>query len=192
MKRHVKQNLLILLFSVLTLGFLVLTVLELLPGNDRDFTFTEPVSVASAPINAAKDRYSSVLTGILNNKTDSPVTVEEMTVRVTDGKTAQEITLGGFTVPARAEYELLKQWEGDTDADRVLSVSVRTGDGERSLENRTDVISFGTGTLVLLLLTLLSGAFLYHAALVRRYLWEEDKFLAGTASPDADAPKTSD
>lgn len=178
-KDRLLTNLQIAIFGLLSLLLLVLTVMELLPEKSHGVTVRQSITVSSSslsPIEAEVKDYHSQIGGSLFNPTDKAITVDSVSVTVSDGKNEKTVTVEGFTLPARTEHEIIASFEGQIFYDRVTEVALVSVGETDVLPNQT-ATSFRIGGVVIFYLVLLAiTAFLtVRAAKVRYYLYQETK-----------------
>lgn len=178
-KDRLLTNLQIAVFGLLSLLFLVLTVTELLPEKSYGVTVRQPVTVSSSslsPIDAEVKDYHTQIVGSLFNPTDEAITVDSVSVTVSDGKNEKTVTVGGFPLPARTEHEITASFEGQISYARVTEVLLMSGGETDVLPNQT-ASSFRIGGVVIFYLALLGIAVFLtvRAAKVRYYLYQETK-----------------
>ncbi len=178
MKKHFGQNIKISIFASLTLIALILALIPLISqrASDAELSVKEKLAVSSSVVDVSSGVYSSTLSGTLTNLTDHDVLIERITVSVGGKSGERQLTLDGFTLPARYDRPIFMTFEGDAAYDRVVSIRVATQGNERILSNDVDGWTFDSLTLLLLGLTAIFGVCLVHSCMVRYYMAQEDRF----------------
>ena len=175
MTKHILQNFWILLLALLTLGFAFLLVLDFIPANPSGMEVREKIDVSSSVINTADHTHISSVQGFLRNATNETITVEKITVEVSNREGLKKIVEveGGEVLP-RTDMEVAFVWEGGVAYDRVTSVKV-TVNGETDLiPNTPKTFILNASTIVYLILTAVSAFFLIWVCKVRYYMYQED------------------
>ena len=182
MKRNQKDRIIASLqigvFGLLSLMLAVFTGLELLPAPSEGVEVSQPITVSSSslsPIEAEIKDYHTQVGGTMFNPTGDAVAVESVQIRVSDGTNEKNVTVEGFTMPARTSYELLTEFEGQIAYDRVVEVKLICNGREDILPNQV-TSAFGISGIAVFYLFLLAGtAFLtVRAAKIRYYLYQEN------------------
>ncbi|MBQ9131117.1 MAG: hypothetical protein IJX62_01420 [Clostridia bacterium] len=173
MFRHTIQNLIIVFLGCLTLFFLVATIFSMLPTQSFGLQVTEKITASSARIRANEEYYSTELSGNIKNTSDDTVTVDAVSVLVSNGEQQQKIELEGFTLPPRTVYPLWEQMESDYGFDRVISVRATVNGEEVELKNAVNSGPVSGMTLLLLLLCAASALLTAHACKIRYYMKQE-------------------
>ena len=181
MKNHLLQNLKILILGILTLACLVVTVISAIPEKEADLIMQEPFLVSSSQILANSNQYSTQITGVIKNTTDKPIAVQDVLVKISDGKTEEVISLGGITLPPRTPWSYLDKWESAGNFNRVLSIHAVVGGEELAVSNATSSMSISGVTVIALLVGAIFGFLLTHACKIRYYMMQEDQFKASQA-----------
>ena len=182
MKKNQKEKLLtnlqIVVFGLLSLLFVVLTVIELIPAKSEGIEVFQPIKVSSSsltPVGAEIKEYHTQVDGVLINAGEETVAVEAVRVTVSDGKTERELTLEGFTLPARTKYEILNEFKGENGFDRVVEVAVVLNGNADVLPNQTTTAIGISGVAVFYAILLVGVAWLtLRAVKIRYYLYQED------------------
>ena len=180
--RHIGFNTLVLLCGILTLTFLILTVVSAfsVQGNEG-IAVKEAFDVSSAPLDAENQNFVSQLTGSLINYEDGQAKVERIIVAVGNGRERQEVELDGMTLYPRLAEELRHEWKTSFDFDRVHSVTAVV-DGEHILlVNSTAEWSFNPNILLYGVLCALSCFGTVFTFKKRYYRYQEDEITAREA-----------
>ena len=180
--RHIGFNALVLLCGILTLTFLILTVVSAfsVQGNEG-IAVKEAFDVSSAPLDAENQNFVSQLTGSLINYEDGQAKVERIIVAVGNGRERQEVELDGMTLHPRLAEELRHEWKTSFDFDRVHSVTAVV-DGEHILlVNSTAEWSFNPNILLYGVLCALSCFGTVFTFKKRYYRYQEDEIAAREA-----------
>ena len=180
--RHIGFNALVLLCGILTLTFLILTVVSAfsVQGNEG-IAVKEAFDVSSAPLDAENQNFVSQLTGSLINYEDGQAKVERIIVAVGNGRERQEVELDGMTLHPRLAEELRHEWKTSFDFDRVHSVTAVV-DGEHILlVNSTAEWSFNPNILLYGVLCALSCFGTVFTFKKRYYRYQEDEITAREA-----------
>lgn len=175
MKQELKQNIKIAIFGVLTLLLLILTVLELLPGKQTDLTIKESVTVSSSLIDTASGTYENAVSGILFNDSASTITVDEITVTVSNGKNEKAIKIPlALQMAPHTEQEISLSQTDTVAYSTVEEVTAQIGGESYSLAN-VQKSAIGAAALILIACLLVFGFLLYRSILVRYYMYQEKK-----------------
>lgn len=176
MKQHIINRLLTVLFALCAIVLAVLTVISLIPpAVDSGLTVKETIFVSSSPQNAEKTSYVSQIQGILINESDEELIVDALKIKVSDGKTEREMLWDGFKLPPRVSYDLLYEWQGTHDYERIYSVTAVIGGVEEPLANATAGMPFDFGTVILLVLCAISAMISLHFGKQCYYLIQEEQ-----------------
>jgi hypothetical protein len=178
MKNHLLQNVKILVLGILTLACLIVAVISAIPEKETDLIMQEPFLVSSSQILANSNEYSTQLTGVIKNTTGKPITLQEILVTVSDGKTQSVVSLDGVSLPPRTTWSYLEQWESGANFNRVLSIRAIVDGEEISVPTTLPSMSIDGVTVIFLLLGAILAFFLTHACKIRYYMMQEDQFKA--------------
>ena len=178
MKNHLLQNLKILALGILTLACLIVTVISAIPEKEADLIMQEPFLVSSSQILANSDQYSTQITGVIKNTTGKPIVLQDVLVKISDGKTEVVKSLGGVTLPPRTTWSYLDKWESAGNFNRVQSIQAVVGGEEVAVSNATSAVAFKGSTVIGLVACVGLGLLLTHACKIRYYMMQEDQFKA--------------
>ena len=181
MKNHLLQNFKILVLGILTLACLIVAVISAIPEKEAALIMQEPFSVSSSQILANSNEYSTQITGVIKNATGKPITMQEILVTVSDGKTQSVVSLDSVSLPPRTTWSYLEQWESNGNFSRVLSIRAVVDGEEIAVSNVTRSTSIDGVTVIALLIGGIFGFFLTHACKIRYYMMQEDRFKASQA-----------
>ena len=174
MKSRILQDLKIALFGVLTLLFLFLTVLAFLPERS-DVEIKETFTVSSAPVDSKMTGYSVQVSGVLHNKSGSPVVVDRLTV-VFSGVDGELSTEEAVLLPPRADLPVTLSIFNKNIPSGVKGVFVSVDGAPPAVELRNPAVSNPFAHAFLpILLTLLFLALTVHASIVRVYIAQEER-----------------
>ncbi len=175
MNAKTKQAIKIAVFGLLTLCFLALTILELLPGKTTELTVREPVTVVSAPVNVAAGMNENAVTGVLFNDSTDAITVDQLNVTLKKGKAEKEVQIPlGVTIAPHTEYRLAYSEMNVLAYSEIENLSAEIGGVQYALAN-AEGGSIGAGVLILLACLLVFGFLLYRSILVRVYIHQEEQ-----------------
>lgn len=175
MKMHIGQNIRILITGLCLIIILVGMVLSAIPAKQMGLIVTQTVAVSNSLVSVSEENYSCELQGILKNESEESISIEELVIRVGDGKNEHTLTLQGFTLPPRMTQELFERWESECAFDRVLSVTARVNGETYELRNVTEGWNINGITWLLAGLSLLTAYLLYRACMIRYYMYQEDR-----------------
>ena len=175
MNAKTKQAIKIAVFGLLTLFFLALTVLELLPGKTTDLKIRESVSVVSVPVNVAAGLNENAVSGVLFNDSRDAITVDRLNLTLKKGKAEKEVQIPlGVTIAPHTEYRLAYSETNMLAFSEVEDVSAEIG-GERYPLANAGQNGIGAGALILTACLLVFGFLLYRSILVRYYIYQEEQ-----------------
>ena len=175
MKKHLLHDLLTLVTGILALTCLVLAVLSAIPGKSAPLKVQETIDVSSSQILANSNRYSTRLSGLLKNPHDDTVTVTSLTVRISDGKTEEDIRLDCFSLKPRHNLPISELWESEHRFDRVLSVTAEVNGEQIELKNATAFANVNGLTVILAVLALICGLAAFHFGKISYYIRQEER-----------------
>lgn len=182
--KRLLQFLWIPLCALLTVLFLVLTLLEAIPAPASPLELSEQAHV-SASLKTGDEQnkvYLCQLSGELFNPTAEEIRLDTVKLRMEDAD-GEEYTLylTDLTVRARSSLALKAEWESARPYERITSITAVTPDREALQIRARD----GVSPIVLLLvaLTLLSALATYHFIRQHRYALEEEKALRSRSTP---------
>ncbi len=171
---RILQDAKIALLGILTLLFIVVTVIEAFFASAGDIGVEEPITVSSALISKGGTSYTSSIMGVLVNNGETAIKVDRITVTVDGGRTETVNLETPTLILPRNTERIYYTWESRTAYDRVLDVEV-TVNGEvqaiYNLPNQSGILP----VVVCLVLAALSGWLLSRAVRVRYYMWQELK-----------------
>lgn len=179
-KDRVLADIRIAIWAVLALLIAVLLVLELTPSaSTSDLTVSDPVTVASEFVKVQSRQYVTTVSGAIYNPTDSPITVEKVSVAITAGKSFRVVDFEGFTLHPRTSEEIHTSWTGATDFNRVSRITVTVNGEEQIVRNsnsQSEPVIRGAVVFYLVLAAIVAF-FLTRAIKLRYYLHQEAMFL---------------
>ena len=184
MFKYLKYYLAILLCGAISLALLVMAFIAVLPkGTNDSFAVYEKVEVSSSLLDKEKKTYVSQITGIFINRGGEVANVERLEITVGDGSHRDRITLEGFSVPVRSQYDMpVYEWQGSYRYGRVHSVVAVVNGEELSLANRTANDAFDPSALLLLIPCLIAALVAVYAYKKYTYAKQEDQLLRELSS----------
>lgn len=173
--KHLGYNLLMLLCGVLSLVFLVLSIVSLfsITGNEG-IAIKEAFDVSSSPLDTTNQNFVSQLNGYLINYEDEKEKIDSVIVVVGNGREREEIELDGLTLYPRLVEEIRHEWKANFAFDRVHSVSVVVNGQRRLLANSTAEWEFDPNIILFGLLCALCCFGTVFVAKKRYYRYQED------------------
>ena len=178
-KKHIGYNLLVLLCGVLTITFLVLSIVTLfgVEGNEG-IAVKEEFDVSSSPLDTTNQNFVSQLSGYLINYEDEKAVVETIIIVIGNGREREEIKLEGLTLYPRLSEEIRHEWKTNFNFDRIHSVSVVVNGQRQLLANSTAEWEFNPNILIYALLCVLSCFGMVFTFKKRYYRYQEDLIAA--------------
>lgn len=159
------------------LAFAILFVITLLPVGVESVRVNDVIDISASPLDASGDTYLLQVRGSLINDTDTPVTLERITLTVSDGRTRENVILEGVVLTPRLSAELADTWEGSVPFDRVDAVYVTLDGQSVRVENRVGSL-FGADTVVMLVAAIVFALLCTGFTKQRYYLYQEDRMRA--------------
>lgn len=175
MKKHIGQNIRILITGLCVLLLLVATILSAIPEADLGVKVSEAMEVSWSRISMNEELYACEIEGILKNTGDETILIDRLEILVGNGKEEHLLTQEGITLPARTAHEIFLRWEDEKAYDRVLSVKITANGETATLANLTEGGSVNGLTVLLGALCLLCAYLLVRAVRIRLYMEEEDR-----------------
>lgn len=162
-----------LLLSVL---FLLLTVMALKPVPTSALKITEEFSVSASPKNSDRENpiYICQLTGTLFNPTEEEIVLGEVRFSMKGaGDVSEEYVCKNITVPVRSAHTVFVEWESEKRPDRVIEIRAVDADGnEKDIQNGSRI----NGLVILFaLLTVASILVTVYLFKQRAYAAEEER-----------------
>ena len=189
-KKYIWHNLLVLLCGVLSLVFLVLTVVAVFSTQTNEgIAIKEAFDISSAPLDSDGRQFTSQLSGYLINHENEKAEVERIIVVVGTGREREEVELEGLTLHPRLAEEIRHEWRTSFDFDRVHSVTVVVDGERRLLANSTAEWEFNPDIIVYAILCALSCFGTIFAFKKRYYRYQEDLIVA--RAEETSAPEQS-
>ena len=185
-KRYIGHNALVLLCGILSLVFLVLTVVAVFGTEQNEgIAVKEAFDVSAAPLDADGKQFVSQLSGYLINYEDKKAEVESLVIVVGDGREREEITLDAMTLYPRLAEEIRYEWQTSFAFNRIHSVSVVV-DGQRQLlANNTVEWEFNPNVILYAVLCALACFGTVFTFKKRYYRYQEDLIAAREAEEPA-------
>ena len=185
-KKYIAHNVLVLLCGILSLVFLVLTVVAVFGlKQNKGIAVKEAFDVSASPLDAEGKNFVAQLSGYLINYEDKKAEVESIIVMVGDGREREEITLGAMTLYPRLAEEIRYEWQTSFAFNRIHSVSVVV-DGQRQLlANNTVEWEFNPNVILYALLCAFACFGTVFAFKKRYYRYQEDLIAARGAEESA-------
>ena len=174
-KKYIGYNVVVLLCGILSLTFLVFTVVAVFStkGNEG-IAVKESFKVSAAPLDAEGKQFTVQLSGYLINYEDKKAEVDSILVVVGDGRERQEIKLDKMTLYPRLAQEIASEWKTNFAFDRVHSVKVVIGDQSQLLANNTVEWEFNPDIILYEVLCALACFGTVFAFKKRYYRYQED------------------
>ncbi len=169
----------IAIWAFLALCLVILLILETRPTpNASDLSVSEPITVSSSMIDVHTKRYSTTVRGSLYNPTNSPVTIDKVTVSVmTEDKGYRVVEFEGFVLHPRMAEEITQSFTGGTVYQKVSRVSVTVNGEERVIINTTNRQASVRGAAIFFLVLLIPVVLLLiRASKIRYYLYQEKRY----------------
>lgn len=181
-KKYIAHNVLVLLCGILSLVFLVLTVVAVFGTEQNEgIAVKEAFDVSAAPLDADGKQFVSQLSGYLINYEDKKAEVESLVIVVGDGREREEITLDAMTLYPRLAEEIRYEWQTSFAFNRIHSVSVVV-DGQRQLlANNTVEWEFNPNVILYAVLCALACFGTVFTFKKRYYRYQEDLIAAREA-----------
>ena len=181
-KKYIVHNVLVLLCGILSLVFLVLTVVAVFGTKQNEgIAVKEAFDVSAAPLDADGKSFVSQLSGYLINYEDKKAEVESIIVVVGDGREREEITIDAMTLYPRLPEEIRYEWQTSFAFNRIHSVSVVV-DGQRQLlANNTVEWEFNPNVILYAVLCALACFGTVFTFKKRYYRYQEDLIAAREA-----------
>ena len=185
-KKYIAHNVLVLLCGILSLVFLVLTVVAVFGTEQNEgIAVKEAFDVSAAPLDADGKQFVSQLSGYLINYEDKKAEVESLVIVVGDGREREEITLDAMTLYPRLAEEIRYEWQTSFAFNRIHSVSVVV-DGQRQLlANNTVEWEFNPNVILYAVLCALACFGTVFTFKKRYYRYQEDLIAAREAEEPA-------
>ena len=172
-KRIILQDVLLVLFLAAALFSALLTVLSLIPAR-AGLSVREEVTASAARVSMEEGAAWQVeARGRLRNTADHAITVERITVTVKGSPDVVLEVTEAFTLPPRADYDLLLSTTSSRAAEGVPEITAVV-DGQ-SVFLLIPANTRLAATLLPLALAILFGILSWRAVRVRLYLQEERK-----------------
>lgn len=178
-QKYIMHNVLVLLCGILSLTFLVLTVIAVFGTEQNEgIAVKEAFDVSVAPLDADGKNFVAQLSGYLINYTDKKEELEHILIVVGDGREREEITLDAMTLYPRLAEEIRYEWQTNLAFDRVHSVTAVV-DGQRQLlANSTVEWEFNPNIVIYAILCAISCFGTVFAFKKRYYRYQEDLIAA--------------
>ena len=185
-KKYIAHNVLVLLCGILSLVFLVLTVVAVFGTEQNEgIAVKEAFDVSAAPLDADGKSFVAQLSGFLINYEDKKAEVESIVVVVGDGREREEITIDAMTLYPRLAEEIRYEWQTSFAFNRIHSVSVVV-DGQRQLlANNTVEWEFNPNVILYAVLCALACFGTVFTFKKRYYRYQEDLIAAREAEEPA-------
>lgn len=185
-KKYIAHNVLVLLCGILSLVFLVLTVVAVFGTKQNEgIAVKEAFDVSAAPLDADGKSFVAQLSGYLINYEDKKAEVESIVVVVGDGREREEITIDAMTLYPRLPEEIRHEWQTSFAFNRIHSVSVVV-DGQRQLlANNTVEWEFNPNVILYAVLCALACFGTVFTFKKRYYRYQEDLIAAREAEESA-------
>ena len=178
MKRHIRYNVAILVSGALALLFAVLAVLALLPERTVTGVEIKETIRVSSSLDGDSEGYRSQLRGVIVNKSNERVKIDRLELVVSNGQDEKLVVLRDITLSPRLIYDMQEadcEWEDRVAYDRVLSVTVVSGEVREQISNNTVGLQFDLAALLWAVLTVIDVIFLVRFSKMRYYLAQEDR-----------------
>lgn len=170
-----RQNLKIVLWSVLALLILALIVLEAILHGMQTLGVAEQFRVSSALVAVGSDEYICSLDGALVNSDDEVIHADRITVEVSGRGGRDTVTIEGIDLYPRFDRDISVTWQSSEPYEHIGRISV-TVDGETDvLVNRERTSPLDGVMLFYLILLLLDALLLARASMIRYYLHQEEQ-----------------
>jgi len=173
MKKHI-YTVAAALTALVALVFAILFVITLLPVGVESVRVGDVIRISASPLDAGGERYLLQVRGSLINETDESVTLDGITLTVSDGKTRGDVTVKGVTLTPRLAVELTDSWEGEVPFDRVDAVHVTLDGREVRVENRAQSV-IGADTVVMLVVAIAFALLCTGFVKQRYYIYQEER-----------------
>ena len=185
-KKYIAHNVLVLLCGILSLVFLVLTVVAVFGTEQNEgIAVKEAFDVSVAPLDADGKSFVAQLSGYLINYEDKKAEVESIVVVVGDGREREEITIDAMTLYPRLAEEIRYEWQTSFAFNRIHSVSVVV-DGQRQLlANNTVEWEFNPNVILYAVLCAFACFGTVFTFKKRYYRYQEDLIAAREAEEPA-------
>ncbi len=176
MGKHLLQKLLLVLLALCCAGSLWMAVFEMLPERSNSgLAVQEQLKVASAPIDKDGNSFSCLLSGSITNSGDSTVQVQRLLVTVRNGEQEREVSLPGFSVPARTNVPVSLSWEDGVEWNQIKAVFAEYAEGGERLPNvARQGLSVNVFAVVWLAVAAAFGYAAFSAGRVLYYAAQED------------------
>ena len=185
-QKYIMHNVLVLLCGILSLTFLVLTVIAVFGTEQNEgIAVKEAFDVSAAPLDADGKNFVAQLSGYLINYTDKKEELEHILIVVGDGREREEITIDAMTLYPRLAEEIRYEWQTSFAFNRIHSVSVVV-DGQRQLlANNTVEWEFNPNVILYAVLCALACFGTVFTFKKRYYRYQEDLIAAREAEEPA-------
>lgn len=176
MAKHPLQKIVLVLLALCCIGALWMAVSEMLPEHTQSgLEVQERVTVSSAPIDKDGNAFSCLLSGSIKNPTDSTVNVKALRVTVSDGRKEQELTLPGFSMPARTNAPVSLAWQDSIEWNQIQAVFAEYEEGGERIPNVVQQgIVVGLFSVVWLAVAVAFGYAAFAVGRALRYQAQED------------------
>lgn len=168
----------IVVFALLTLGLAVLLILELLPKGAEDIGVKSPLTASSSslsPYGEPVKEYRTQIIGSLTNSSEQVLEVSSVQVTVSNGRVKKSVEYTeAFTLPPRYERDIMIDFKGDADYDRVTEVSAVVNGERVVIENSTNRVSLGGAAIFFGILLIPCVCLLIRACKLRYYISQEE------------------
>ncbi len=174
--KHPLQKLLLVLLALCCVGALVMAIVQMLPHYSQSgIAVKEKLTVAAAPIVKDGNEFSCVLNGALTNPTDDTVVVKALLVTVSDGEQEKELTLSGFSMPARTDEPISLLWKDGAEWSQIKSIHAEYEEGGERIPNVVQRgIAIDGMTVVWLAIAAVLGYAAFSAGRALQYMAQED------------------
>lgn len=183
--KHVGYNIAMLLCAVLSIFFLVLTIIALFSFQKNEgIAVKEVFDVSSSPLDSTNQNFVIQLSGYLINYEDRAQKVEKILVVVGDGRERKEMELEGLTLYPRLAQEIRHEWKADFAFNRVHSVSVVQNGQQSMLANHTAEWEFNPNGILYAVLCAISCFGTVFVSKKRYYRYQEDQMALHSAGTE--------
>lgn len=174
MSKKMRYNLAAALSLTVSLVFLLLFVITLLPVGVEGVRIEEPVRVSSSAIDAEGTRYLVQIRGRLINENDREVHADAIPVQISGKAGGTRVTLEGCTLPVRLPTDIFYEWESETPYTYVDALYLTLDGKDVRIENIEESV-IGADTVLTLAVALIAAFLAMGFIKQRYYIYQEEK-----------------
>ncbi len=169
----------IVLFAFLTLCLAALLILELLPKGTEGLSVKSPLAASSSslsPYGEPVKVYRTQIIGSVTNSSEQVFEVSSVQVTVSNGYVEKNVEYTeAFTLPPRHDRDIVFDFEGDADYDRVIAVTAVVNGERVEIKNTAERFSVGGAAIFFGILLIPCVCLLIRACKVRYYIRQEER-----------------